>query len=933
MLNQELVSMPLLVELATVQREATAERLERTRALMQRLEAKVNRKRQTEATKSVDQAEEAMRQVADSPAVLQQAAAVNTTLGDKLQLVTAALERTTAEKDTLDKESKKIEENFKNTKQKIEFAGLSQALGLMLHERRRTLPDTRLLQKKKTLNEQEIAEAGLLQMQSAEERKELEDFDAYVTEHAIGSSPDELKKIEPELRGFLNSRIDLLDKIITSNHTYLGVLAELELLYRNYITIVVSFDSFLAERLVWVRSMPLLRLKDFNNLPHEIAALLAPGRWLVTGKTLIDQVVSSPILILVCMLTVFLMWCKSRMRARLKTAVYQAGNPASYRFALPLQAFGLTVLLALPGPLLLMTLGWQVHTLAEITDFTRVVAMGLIIFSYRFFLLRVFRILLLPEGLAAGFFLWPKATVTLLRREAGLMMVTFLPAIFFTNLAFFIDFRAGGSHILGRLLFIVALSFMATFIYRILHPRTGVWHRFVKDHSDRLLARLYPFFFFVSMFLPLMLIGLIIAGYVFAVGAFIRCLINSVWVAIVLLVCHQMVERWLIQSSRRLSLRQAPNRRAQAQAKADQGSGQLVIEKEFGLVEEPAEVPVELSAESRKLLDTVAVMSASVGLWLVWADVLPALRIFNEFTLWKYGAVVNGQTTLVPVTLADAGLTVLIGIITLTATRHFPSLLKIVLLQHLDISAGSRYTATTLSRYLIGGTGLMAIANILGFSWSQIQWLVAALGVGIGFGLQEIVANFISGIIILFERPIRVGDVVTIGTTDGVVTKIRIRATTIRDYDRKELLVPNKEFISGRLLNWSLSDPVIRVLIPVGIAYGSDVQTAMNLMLQAANDNALVLDDPKPVVTFDSFGDNALMLTLRCFIGSVDNRVPAKSGLHQVIDQKFREAAISMAFPQRDVHLDTNKPLDIRVVHERGTTLETAFPAGNNNQN
>ena len=185
---------------------------------------------------------------------------------------------------------------------------------------------------------------------------------------------------------------------------------------------------------------------------------------------------------------------------------------------------------------------------------------------------------------------------------------------------------------------------------------------------------------------------------------------------------------------------------------------------------------------------------------------------------------------------------------------------------------------------------------------------------GIGFGLQEIVANFISGLIILFERPIRVGDVVTIGTTDGMVTRIRIRATTIRDFDRKELLVPNKEFISGRLLNWSLSDPVIRILLPVGIAYGSDVEKAMSLMVQAAEENALVLDEPKPVVTFDSFGDNALLLTLRCFIGTVDDRVPARSALHQAIDQKFRQAEISMAFPQRDVHLDTNRPLDIRMV-------------------
>ena len=136
----------------------------------------------------------------------------------------------------------------------------------------------------------------------------------------------------------------------------------------------------------------------------------------------------------------------------------------------------------------------------------------------------------------------------------------------------------------------------------------------------------------------------------------------------------------------------------------------------------------------------------------------------------------------------------------------------------------------SIGSYVIVGTGIVAALATLGLKWSQLQWLVAALGVGIGFGLQEIIANFISGLIILFERPIRVGDVVTVGDKDGTVTKIRIRATTILDFDGKELLVPNKEFITGRLLNWTLSDSNVRLVIPVGIAYGSDVEEALRIL-------------------------------------------------------------------------------------------------------
>jgi potassium efflux system protein len=191
--------------------------------------------------------------------------------------------------------------------------------------------------------------------------------------------------------------------------------------------------------------------------------------------------------------------------------------------------------------------------------------------------------------------------------------------------------------------------------------------------------------------------------------------------------------------------------------------------------------------------------------------------------------------------------------------------------------------------------------------------MAAALSVGIGFGLQEIVANFISGLIILFERPIRVGDVVTVGDTDGVVTRIQIRATTIRTWDRQELLVPNKEFITSRLLNWSLSDQTTRLRIPVGVAYGSDVQKAMTLMREVAEQNRLILDDPVPYALFREFGDNTLNLELRCFVGTQDDRLPASSQLHEAINDRFNQNGIVIAFPQRDVHLDTSEPLDVRI--------------------
>jgi potassium efflux system protein len=193
---------------------------------------------------------------------------------------------------------------------------------------------------------------------------------------------------------------------------------------------------------------------------------------------------------------------------------------------------------------------------------------------------------------------------------------------------------------------------------------------------------------------------------------------------------------------------------------------------------------------------------------------------------------------------------------------------------------------------------------------------VAALSVGIGFGLQEIVANFISGLIILFEQPIRVGDTVTVGTTSGRVTKIRIRATTIRDFDRRELLVPNKEFITQQLLNWSLSDQVTRLTIEVGVAYGTDLDEAIALVREAADQHPMIVNDPEPLITFDEFGDNSLLIRVRFFLDQLDTRLVTCSELRLDINRRLNEAGIVVAFPQRDIHLDTSEPLEIRMMRD-----------------
>jgi potassium efflux system protein len=175
--------------------------------------------------------------------------------------------------------------------------------------------------------------------------------------------------------------------------------------------------------------------------------------------------------------------------------------------------------------------------------------------------------------------------------------------------------------------------------------------------------------------------------------------------------------------------------------------------------------------------------------------------------------------------------------------------------------------------------------------------------VGLGFGLQEIFANFISGLMMLFERPVRVGDTVSIGNVEGTVTRIRTRATTIVDADHREVIVPNKSFITERLTNWTLTDSITRIVTRVAVAYRSDPRLAQSLLLQIATSNPLVLSDPAPVCFLTGFGDNAQLFELHTCVAEINQRNSVKNDLQMRIAEVFRENDIEIAFPQMDLWL------------------------------
>ena len=210
---------------------------------------------------------------------------------------------------------------------------------------------------------------------------------------------------------------------------------------------------------------------------------------------------------------------------------------------------------------------------------------------------------------------------------------------------------------------------------------------------------------------------------------------------------------------------------------------------------------------------------------------------------------------------------------------------------------------------IIGSIVGAIIGGVIGFSWvgiewAKFQWLVAALGVGLGFGLQEIFANFISGLMILFEKPIRIGDTVTIRDLTGNVTRINTRATTITDWDRKEIIVPNKAFITEQFINWSLSDSVTRIVPTIPAPADADSEEVTLLLKQAAQRCPLVLDTPQPDVFLVDLQQGIMLFELRVHAAEMGHRMPLRHQLNQLILEGYREHGLEMPYPPFQVRME-----------------------------
>ncbi|WP_319549873.1 mechanosensitive ion channel domain-containing protein [Desulfogranum marinum] len=254
--------------------------------------------------------------------------------------------------------------------------------------------------------------------------------------------------------------------------------------------------------------------------------------------------------------------------------------------------------------------------------------------------------------------------------------------------------------------------------------------------------------------------------------------------------------------------------------------------------------------------------------------------------------------------------------VTFLTSRGINTFLIQGILPRYRITRGVQESITRLVHYSIIVIGFLVLLKLLGFELGDIAIIGGALGVGIGFGLKEIVNNFVSGLILLFERPVKVGDIIVVGQDMGEVTALGLRATTVQTFDNAEIVIPNAELIIGSVTNWTLAEKRVRVKIPIGVAYGTDISIVLKILLSCADSNPTVLTMPPPRALFLAFGDSSLNFELRVWISDFSDHLTVRSELNQDIEAEFEMAGVVIPFPQRDLHLKSVDPDAIKAFQQ-----------------
>ena len=903
-MRQQLSANSVLQDLATQRRDLLKQQIEGIEREVGILQEVINEKRRSQSEQTVSDSTNDMATTENE--LLREQGGLNQRLSEELLAATTRVGELTSQNIQTLQQIESMSQIDSALEQQIDVLEGSVLLSRILHQQKRALPSVRL---DNSVADQ-IADLRLRQFELNTLRDELSRPQVYLTE-LLGRLPEELRdNLRDDMQLVIDNRISLVDQLSTNINTLLSQAITLQINQRQLQQLSSDLRRTIDDQLFWVASNRPIdqawvtsfaeqakRQIDEMQLPTQLKHIAANlgAKW--------------PWLLFLAALVAIHTGFRKKIKQRLFTLNEDVGHFRRDTIYHTPKAIALSALNVLPIPVVLAAIGVLLSRSEEAG--MPVIGAAFLKLSVAWFVLHLLYRVLDPKGIAVRHFRWEASLVNRLHRLTRNLAWITLPVVLIISLNAEVP-EQQTNDVIGRFLMMSGMLLLSGLLGRMMWRSEPLYNSRVLHFTAMLVLTLTP----------LALAGMTYWGFHYTSTKLADRFIDTLYLIVLWMLVEGTVVRNLTVAGRRLAYQRAMTKREAAQNREGQ-------ENEAG-IEIPEMDIQQINQQSLRLTKLGILMLFGVLVYFVWSDLISAAYYLESITLWEYSSGTPESPTTTAMTAGDVLGALLIVAFTVTLARNLPGLLEILVLSRMRLEQGSSYAITTLMSYIIVSIGIISGLSALGVSWDKLQWLVAALSVGLGFGLQEIFANFVSGLIILFEKPIRIGDVVTIGALSGTVNRIRIRATTITDFDRKEIIVPNKTFVTDHLINWSLSDTITRVIIKVGVAYGSDLAKTKELMLQAATSNPRVLKDPEPLVLFLNFSDSMLDHELRIHVRELIDRNMAIDEINREIDRLFEENDIHIAFRQLDVNLRTSSGVErlisSHMLDEKPPEPETSQP-------
>lgn len=780
---------------------------------------------------------------------------------------------------------------LRDTQARLRLGGGSAAVGLWLWQQRVALSSASATQARQKAVQRQLAELRLALFNANKWRQAPDGSTQASAAEADPGPAMALQDASGSARqtALLNRQAALTDQLQPVLLRRIAVLEQTDDALRAALRSGGELRQVLDKELLWFpshRPMDRAWLDEWHALEQDIEGSSSPWK---TARALGASIWNDPWAFGgVAVIVALLLGLRRHALRQLQAIAVRVGDFTRDHFGLSLLALGWSLLYTLPWSFATAALGGLLQGPDAVGTALEPLGATLVQLSDFIFVATLLNALFCPGGLALAHFGWPAGRVQMLRQMVRRAAWLIVPAELLGGLAFY----SRDNHAIstwGRistLMLLLGLAWMAWLYFRRVsrqkHPAIH-WGQIVSVVLMLLLSALA--------------VGIVL-GYVYTATEFIQAMMASFVFLGAVEVLVSLLRRWLLLGERRLALNRLREAALQLPGSAAPDTGKAPADEARQMA------LVTVGNQAHRLLGLLQKVLIVLTLIYAWLPVLPALLRTDGVVLWyTTNTAADGVAQAAPVSLMDALLGVLVLLLTLSLARNLPGLLEVMLSASSRISSSARYTVATLARYAITIAGTVGAFTLLGLRWGQLQWMVAALTVGLGFGLQEIFANFVSGLILLVERPFRVGDVITIDTLTGTVTRIRTRATTVLDFDNKEIVIPNKTFITGQVTNWTLSDDVTRLVIDVAVAHGNDPQQVRDMLLAVAHEHPQVLREPEPNCWFMALEGQGQRFELRAYVGKVDHRLPVRSELNQRINERLKAAGIAVAFPQLDLHV------------------------------